>query len=102
MAHIPDEDIERPKQEVSLQRLVEALGIELKRHGADFLGLCPFHDDREPSLVITPEKNLWHCLGACPDRRLRHRPGDEDAGRELPSSGRTAVERASLFSCSWC
>lgn len=25
----------------------------------------PFHDDREPSLVISPEKNLWHCLGAC-------------------------------------
>ena len=28
-------------------------------------GLCPFHDDREPSLVVTPAKNLWHCLGAC-------------------------------------
>lgn len=65
MARIPDEDMERLKQEVSLQRLVEARGIELRRHGADLLGLCPFHDDREPSLVITPEKNLWHCLGAC-------------------------------------
>ena len=32
---------------------------------ADLLGLCPFHDDHEPSLVISPEKNLWHCLGAC-------------------------------------
>jgi DNA primase catalytic core len=29
------------------------------------LGLCPFHDDHNPSLVITPAKNLWHCLGAC-------------------------------------
>ena len=27
--------------------------------------MCPFHDDREPSLVISPKKNLWHCLGAC-------------------------------------
>jgi DNA primase len=34
-------------------------------HGADLLGRCPFHDDREPSLVISPEKNLWHCLGEC-------------------------------------
>ena len=65
MARIPDEDIERLKQEVTLQRLVEARGIELKRHGADLLGLCPFHDDHEPSLVISPKKNLWHCLGAC-------------------------------------
>jgi hypothetical protein len=33
MARIPDEEIERLKQEVSLQRLVEAQGIELRRHG---------------------------------------------------------------------
>src|SRR3954452_9634736 len=65
MARIPDSEIERLKQEVSLQRLVEARGIELKRHGADLLGLCPFHDDHEPSLAISPKKNLWHCLGAC-------------------------------------
>lgn len=65
MARIPESEIERLKQEVSLERLVAAAGIELKRHGADLLGLCPFHDDREPSLVISPKKNLWHCLGAC-------------------------------------
>jgi DNA primase catalytic core len=65
MARIPDEEIDRLKQHVSLERLVEAQGIELKRHGADLLGLCPFHDDREPSLVVSPKKNLWHCLGAC-------------------------------------
>ena len=65
MARIPDDQLERLKTEVSLQRLVEGMGISLKRHGADLIGLCPFHDDKEPSLVISPEKNLWHCLGAC-------------------------------------
>jgi DNA primase catalytic core len=65
MARIPDEQIDRLKQEISLVRLVERQGITLKKHGKDYLGLCPFHDDREPSLVISPEKNLWHCLGAC-------------------------------------
>ena len=65
MARIPEDEIERLKQEVSVRRLVEARGIELKRHGADLLGLCPFHDDHEPSLVVSPKKNLWHCLGAC-------------------------------------
>jgi hypothetical protein len=65
MARIPDEEIERLKQEVSLERLAEGQGIELQRHGADLLGRCPFHDDHEPSLVISPKKNLWHCLGAC-------------------------------------
>ena len=65
MARIPEAEVERLKKEISVQRLAEARGIKLHRHGADLLGLCPFHDDRNPSLVITPSKNLWHCLGAC-------------------------------------
>jgi DNA primase len=65
MARIPDEEIHRLKREVSLERLVTAAGVDLKRHGADLIGLCPFHEDRGPSLVVTPSKNLWHCLGAC-------------------------------------
>jgi len=65
MARIPEGEIERIKQEISVERLAAARGIRLERHGADLVGLCPFHEDREPSLVITPAKNLWHCLGAC-------------------------------------
>jgi DNA primase len=65
LARIPEHEIERLKAEVSVQRLAEARGIRLERHGADLIGLCPFHEDHEPSLVITPAKNLWHCLGAC-------------------------------------
>ena len=65
MARIPESEIERLKSEISLERLVEAAGIELKKAGVDLIGCCPFHDDREPSLVISPKKNLWHCLGAC-------------------------------------
>jgi len=65
MARIPKAELERLKREVSVERLAEARGVKLQRHGADLIGLCPFHDDHEPSLVITPSKNLWHCLGAC-------------------------------------
>ena len=46
MPRIPDDMIERLKQEVSLERLAEARGIKLERHGADLIGLCPFHDDK--------------------------------------------------------
>ncbi len=65
MARIPNNELDRLKREVALVRLVESSGIELKKHGKDYLGLCPFHKDKEPSLVISPDKNLWHCLGAC-------------------------------------
>jgi len=65
MARIPERELERLKEEVSVERLAESQGVRLEAHGADRIGLCPFHEDREPSLVITPAKNLWHCLGAC-------------------------------------
>jgi len=65
MARIPDELLRRIREEVPLERLAESRGVELRRHGADLIGRCPFHDDREPSLVVTPAKNLWHCLGEC-------------------------------------
>ncbi|MHB8660146.1 MAG: CHC2 zinc finger domain-containing protein [Solirubrobacteraceae bacterium] len=65
MARIPESEVERLKDEVALERLVEAAGVELRRQGKDLVGCCPFHDDRTPSLVISPAKNLWHCLGAC-------------------------------------
>src|SRR5579859_2872608 len=65
MARIPETELERLKREVSLERLVEAKGVTLQRRGADLVGCCPFHDDREPSLVVSPRQNLWHCLGEC-------------------------------------
>jgi DNA primase len=65
MARIPDQVVERLKAEISVQRLAEAHGVAFKKHGNDLIGRCPFHDDKTPSLVVTPAKNLWHCLGAC-------------------------------------
>jgi DNA primase len=65
VARFPDEEIERLKKEVPLGALVAASGVTLRKAGADLVGCCPFHDDREPSLVVSPGKNLWHCMGAC-------------------------------------
>lgn len=65
MARIAESEIERLKLQVSLVRLVESAGIVLKAHGKDVIGRCPFHEDKTPSLVVSPKTNLWHCLGAC-------------------------------------
>ncbi len=64
MARIPEAELERLKSEISVERLIEAAGIALRPAGKDLLGRCPFHEDREASLVVTPAKNLWHCF-AC-------------------------------------
>jgi DNA primase len=57
MARIPENEIERLKNEVSVQRLIEAAGIELKKIGKDLTGKCPFHEDDTASLVVTPAKD---------------------------------------------
>ncbi|AXR62011.1 CHC2 zinc finger domain-containing protein [Leptospira mayottensis] len=65
MPFIPKEEITRLKQETDLLSLVRSYGIELKNHGTNWMGRCPFHEDRTPSFIVTPAKNLWHCMGAC-------------------------------------
>lgn len=65
MSRISDAELARLKAEVSVQRLVEGVGVELRRQGKDLVGRCPLHEHGTPSLVISPGKNLWHCLGAC-------------------------------------
>jgi len=62
MAMIPDDEIERIKRETDLAAVVRSRGVALKPAGGDLLGLCPFHDDQNPSLHVTPAKRLWRCV----------------------------------------
>jgi DNA primase len=62
---IEQAEIDRVKQSTDLAALIRARGVTLKRKGKQLVGLCPFHDDHEPSLIVDPKKQLWNCLGAC-------------------------------------
>jgi DNA primase len=65
MARIPDDELERLKREVDLAALVRSKGIELKPHGGkDLAGLSPFSDEKTPSFIVSPAKNLWHCMSS--------------------------------------
>ncbi|WP_017851569.1 CHC2 zinc finger domain-containing protein [Leptospira interrogans serovar Szwajizak] len=57
--------LEELKRNTDLAALVKSYGVDLRLHGKNWVGRCPFHDDKTPSLVVTPGKNLWHCMGAC-------------------------------------
>lgn len=37
--------------------------LELKKNGANFKACCPFHGEDTPSLVVSPQKQIWHCFG---------------------------------------
>jgi DNA primase catalytic core len=66
MARVPDEELQRIKSQVAVEDLCRDYGIELRRTGPDnLMGLCPFHDDHDPSFGVTPSKNLWNCLAGC-------------------------------------
>ena len=64
MPMIQDDEIDRIKRETDLAAVIRTRGVELKPQGHDLVGLCPFHEDHDPSLRVTPGKGLWRCM-AC-------------------------------------
>jgi len=59
---ILQEDVERTRSAVPLDVLIgETVG--LRRVGARYVGLCPFHSDKTPSFNVNPELGFWHCFG---------------------------------------
>lgn len=64
MPRIPKQELDALKKTVSLFSLAQSQGHKLKRQGKDsYVCLCPFHEEKTPSCVITPSKNLYHCFG---------------------------------------
>lgn len=61
VARIPQDEIDRLRREVSVERLVEGHGVKLRRDHDKRVGVCPFHDDGEHPLVVTPKTNTWKC-----------------------------------------
>lgn len=58
---IPDEILKRIDDETDLVSLVSEF-ISLERKGKNYFGLCPFHEDSNPSFSVSPEKNIAMCM----------------------------------------
>jgi len=71
-------EIEAVKRSVDLVALVRSSGVELEKKGRNYVGRCPFHPDKTPSMVVSPDKGLWNCLGAC--RNNGHPSGGDAIG----------------------
>jgi DNA primase len=65
MPLIPAELLAQIKRDKLCVDVLEAAGHQFQAHGKDLVCRCPWHNDKTPSLVVSPKKNVWNCLGAC-------------------------------------
>lgn len=59
---ISRESIERLKEQVNIVDIISSY-IDLKRSGSNFSACCPFHNEKTPSFMVSPTKNIFHCYG---------------------------------------
>ncbi|HYG96951.1 MAG TPA: DNA primase [Solirubrobacterales bacterium] len=62
MALISPDSVERVKQAADVIEVISA-HTDLRRQGARYVGLCPFHEERTPSFSVEPTEKLYHCFG---------------------------------------
>jgi len=125
MARIPEAELQHLKAAVPLVAVVRSQGRQMVKKGKDSTVLCPFHDEKTPSMVISPSKNLYHCFGCNAGgsvldwvmhteklslrkavERLRGEPGDNSAVAQLVTKDEPEVftedeAGRQLLPCAW-
>jgi len=59
---IPESKIEEIRNSVSIVDVISEY-VQLRKRGKNYIGLCPFHNEKTPSFTVTEEKQIFHCFG---------------------------------------
>ena len=59
---IPDDKIEEIRRRADIATLIGEY-VSLKKAGKNYLGLCPFHQEKTPSFTVSPDKQMFYCFG---------------------------------------
>ena len=61
-SYINDETIEKVRELADIVKIISDY-VQLRRSGANYVGLCPFHNEKTPSLTVSESKQFFHCFG---------------------------------------
>lgn len=56
------DEVARIRERIDLAGLISEF-IPLRKMGRNFKAVCPFHNEKTPSFVVSPERQIWHCFG---------------------------------------
>ncbi len=64
IGRIPENILEDILSRVDIVEVISSY-IPLKRTGRNFKALCPFHHEKTPSFIVSPDRQIYHCFGCC-------------------------------------
>ena len=78
--------------------IVDLIGesVKLRRTGKNYSGLCPFHNEKTPSFIVSPDRQTWRCFGQCNEGGDIFRFMMKKEGWDFKEALRALAERAGV------
>jgi DNA primase len=89
------QEVELIKERLDIADIVGEY-VKLKRAGRSFKGLCPFHQERTPSFIVSPDRGTWHCFGACSEGGDVFSFIEKVEGIDFPAALKLLADRAGV------